>query len=67
MKPTILDKALQAKRNDVKLLQEWQPYDFDKIKDIGKDTDLWDRAGNSIVVDVPQAIFKELLKDYIIE
>lgn len=39
--------------------------DFDKIKDIGRDTDLWDRAGNSIVVDVPQAIFKELLKEYI--
>lgn len=41
--------------------------DFDKIKDIGNDSDLWDRAGNSIVVNVAQAIMKELFKQYIIE
>lgn len=39
--------------------------DFDKVKDIGKDKDLWNRAGNSIVVDVLEAIFKELFKDCI--
>lgn len=39
--------------------------DFDKIKDIGTDSQLWDRAGNSIVVNVAQAIFEELFKDYI--
>lgn len=34
--------------------------DFDKIKNIGTDSQLWDRAGNSIVVNVVEAIFKEL-------
>lgn len=41
--------------------------DFDKVKDIGKDSDLWDRAGNSIDVNVAKALFKELLKEYIEE
>ena len=34
--------------------------DFDKIKDVGTDSQLWDRAGNSIVVNVVEAIFKNL-------
>ena len=34
--------------------------DFEKIKDIGTDSQLWDRAGNSIVVDVAEAIFENL-------
>lgn len=37
--------------------------DFDKVKDIGKDKDLWNRAGNSIVVNVVEEIFKELFKN----
>ena len=32
MKHTILDKALQEKRKDIKLLKEWQSSDFDKMK-----------------------------------
>lgn len=35
--------------------------DFDKIQDIGTDSQLWDRAGNSIVVNVVEEIFKILL------
>lgn len=38
--------------------------DFDKVEHVGKDSDLWDRAGNSIVVNVVQAILKELLIQY---
>ena len=34
--------------------------DFDKVENIGTDSQLWDRAGNSIVVDVAKAIFKNL-------
>lgn len=37
---------------------------YNKIKDIGKDKDLYDRAGNSIVVNVIQAILKELFLQY---
>lgn len=35
--------------------------DFNKVENIGTDSDLWDRAGNPIVVQVVEAIFKELL------
>ena len=35
--------------------------DFDKVENIGTDRDLWNRAGNSIVVQVPEYIFKNLL------
>ena len=38
--------------------------DFDKVKDIGSDSDLWDRAGNSIVVNVLERIFERLLGDF---
>ena len=34
--------------------------DFDKVKNIGTDKDLWNRAGNSIVVNVVEEIFKNL-------
>ena len=34
--------------------------DFDKIQNIGTDSQLWDRAGNSIVVNVVEEIFKNL-------
>lgn len=36
--------------------------DFNKVKNIGNDSDLWDRAGNSIVVNVVEAIFKNLFQ-----
>lgn len=39
--------------------------DFNKIENVGTDSQLWDRAGNSIVVNVVEEIFKVLLKDYI--
>lgn len=35
--------------------------DFDKAKQINSDTQLYKQAGNSIVVDVLMAIFKEML------
>lgn len=38
--------------------------DFNKVKDIGSDKDLWNRAGNSIVVNVAEAILKELLYNF---
>ena len=38
--------------------------DFNKIENIGLDKDLWDIAGNSIVVNVAQAILEELLKQF---
>lgn len=38
--------------------------DFDKVEKIGSDSQLWDRAGNSIVVNVAQAILKEILQQY---
>lgn len=38
--------------------------DFNKVEHIGNDSDLWNRAGNSIVVNVAQAILKELLTIY---
>ena len=34
--------------------------DFNKVKDIGTDSQLWDRAGNSIVVNVVEEIFRSL-------
>lgn len=37
--------------------------DFDKVKHIGNDSDLWNRAGNSIVVNVVEAIFKNLFQN----
>lgn len=37
---------------------------FDKVKDVGTDSQLWDRAGNSIVVNTIEAIFNELFKSY---
>lgn len=36
--------------------------DFDKVKNIGTDSQLWDRAGNSIVVNVVEEIFKNLFE-----
>ena len=35
--------------------------DFDKAKQVNSDTQLYKQAGNSIVVDVLEAIFKEML------
>lgn len=34
--------------------------DFNKVEGVGMDSDLWNRAGNSIVVQVVEGIFKEL-------
>lgn len=39
--------------------------DFNKVENVGTDSDLWDRAGNSIVVNVVEEIFKILLNEYI--
>lgn len=39
--------------------------DFNKVKGLGTDSQLWDRAGNSIVVNVVEEIFKKLLPQYI--
>lgn len=39
--------------------------DFEKVKNVGTDSKLWDRAGNSIVVNVVTEIFKVLLEEYI--
>lgn len=41
--------------------------DFNKIRDIIPERQLYKLAGNSIVVDVLESIFEELFKDYIIE
>jgi len=35
--------------------------DFDKAKQVNSDSQLYRQAGNSIVVDVLEAIFKEML------
>ena len=35
--------------------------DFDRAKEVNSDTQLYKQAGNSIVVDVLEAIFRELL------
>ena len=35
--------------------------DFDKAQKVNSDTQLYKQAGNSIVVDVLEAIFKEML------
>ena len=35
--------------------------DFNKVENIGTDSQLWDRAGNSIVVNVVEEILKKLL------
>lgn len=37
--------------------------DFDKVKNTGSDSELWDRAGNSIVVNVLEEIFKNLFSE----
>lgn len=37
--------------------------DFNKIKDLMSGAKLYDLAGNSIVVNVLEAIFKELFKE----
>ena len=38
--------------------------DFEKAKKVNSDTQLYKEAGNSVVVNVIEAIFNELLKDY---
>lgn len=48
-------------------LQGFTDEDFNKVENIGTDSQLWDRAGNSIVVNCVEAIFSVLLKDYIIK
>ena len=40
--------------------------DFNKVENVGTDSQLWDRAGNSIVVNVVEEIFRNLLTKYII-
>ncbi len=35
--------------------------DFDKAKEVNSDTQLYKQAGNSIVVDVLEAIFKQMM------
>ena len=35
--------------------------DFDKAKEVNSDTQLYKQAGNSIVVNVLEAIFREML------
>ena len=35
--------------------------DFDKAKEVNSDSQLYKQAGNSIVVDVLEAIFREML------
>jgi len=35
--------------------------DFDKAKEVNSDTQLYKQAGNSIVVQVLESIFKEML------
>lgn len=35
--------------------------DFDRAKEVNSDTQLYKQAGNSIVVNVLEAIFKEML------
>lgn len=35
--------------------------DFDRAKEVNSETQLYKQAGNSIVVDVLEAIFKEML------
>lgn len=39
--------------------------DFEKAAQVNSDTQLYKQAGNSIVVDVLENIFKNLLADYI--
>ena len=39
--------------------------DFEKAEKINSNTQLYKQAGNSIVVNVLEAIFKELFKEYI--
>lgn len=39
--------------------------DFEKAEKINSNTQLYKQAGNSIVVNVLEAIFKELLSEYI--
>lgn len=39
--------------------------DFEKAEKVNSNTQLYKQAGNSIVVNVLEAIFKELFKDYI--
>lgn len=41
--------------------------DFDKVKDLHSDKFLYNQAGNSIIVDVVQAIFEELVNQGFIE
>lgn len=45
-------------------LMGFKDEDYDKIKDLGADSDAYNRAGNSIVTTIPREIFKILLKDY---
>lgn len=37
--------------------------DFDKAKEVNSDAQLYKQAGNSIVVNVLEAIFKQMLED----
>ena len=39
--------------------------DFEKAEKVNSNTQLYKQAGNSIVVNVLEAIFKNLLKDYL--
>lgn len=42
-------------------LMGFKDEDFNKAKEVNSDTQLYKQAGNSIVVNVLEAIFKELL------
>ena len=43
------------------LLMGFDPADYDKAKSVNSDSQLYKQAGNSIVVNVLEAIFKEML------
>lgn len=48
------------------LLMGFDKSDFDKATQVNSNTQLYKQAGNSIVVNVLEAIFKELLPEYIV-
>ena len=62
--PMAIEKEIRIRRltpRECWRLMGFTDDDFDKAKEVNSDSQLYKQAGNSIVVDVLEAIFREML------
>lgn len=63
-RPMAIEKEIRIRKLTPKecwRLMGFDDEDFEKASEVNSDTQLYKQAGNSIVVDVLEAIFKEML------